>query len=117
MSKLDELVAQYQAAPDSDAPRLVWADEVGGEHGELVIVQCRLASGAVTNRDEWRRLRARERELLAAKRRHVVRARRRRRIDGEFVVGLVVSLGEASAGVRRRRWRAVVRGRRRRNRN
>ncbi len=66
MSKLDELIAQCRAAPDSDAPRLAWANEVGGERGELVILQCRLATGAVTNRDEWRRLRARERELLAA---------------------------------------------------
>src|SRR5258706_7463877 len=66
MSTLDELIAQCQAAPDSDAPRLAWANAVGGERGELVVVQCRLASGAVANRDEWRRLRARERELLAA---------------------------------------------------
>ena len=66
MSKLDELIAQCQAAPDDDAPRLAWAAEFGGERGELVEVQCRLASGAVTNRDEWRKLRARERELLAA---------------------------------------------------
>lgn len=64
-NKLDELLAQCQAAPDDDAPRLGWAAEVGGERGELVELQCRLASGAVTNRDEWRRLRARERELLA----------------------------------------------------
>ena len=66
MSMLDALIAQIQAAPDDDAPRLAWANAVGGERGELVIVQCRLASGAVVNRDEWRRLRARERELLAA---------------------------------------------------
>ena len=61
---LDALIAQIQAAPDDDAPRLAWANSVGGERGELVIVQCRLASGVVTDRDEWRRLRARERELL-----------------------------------------------------
>ena len=66
MSVLDVLIAQIQAAPDDDAPRLAWANAVGGERGELVIVQCRLASGVVTNRDEWRRLRSRERELLFA---------------------------------------------------
>src|SRR5262245_55759512 len=66
MSMLDALIAEIQAAPDDDAPRLAWANAVGGERGELVIVQCRLASGVVTNRDEWRRLRARERELLCA---------------------------------------------------
>jgi hypothetical protein len=66
MSMLDALIAQIQAAPHDDAPRLAWANAVGGERGELVIVQCGLASGAVTDRDEWRRLRTRERELLAA---------------------------------------------------
>lgn len=66
MSILDALIAQIQATPDDDAPRLAWANAVGGERGELVIVQCRLASGVVTDRDEWRRLRARERELLLA---------------------------------------------------
>jgi hypothetical protein len=66
MSMLDALIAQIQAAPNDDAPRLAWANAVGGERGELVIVQCRLASGAVTDRDEWRRLRARERELIYA---------------------------------------------------
>jgi uncharacterized protein (TIGR02996 family) len=65
-TKLDELIAQCRAAPDDDAPRLAWATEMGGERGELVEVQCRLASGGVTNRDDWRRLRARERALLAA---------------------------------------------------
>jgi hypothetical protein len=66
MSTLDALIAQIQATPDDDAPRLAWAKAVGGERGELVVVQCRLASGAVIDRDEWRRLRARERELLLA---------------------------------------------------
>jgi hypothetical protein len=66
MSMLDALIAQIQAAPNDDAPRLAWANAVGGERGELVVVQCQLASGAVTDRDEWRRLRARERELIYA---------------------------------------------------
>lgn len=65
MSTLDELIDQCRVAPDDDAPRLAWATAVGGERGELVELQCRLASGAVTNRDEWRRLRMRERTLLA----------------------------------------------------
>src|SRR2546423_1056483 len=64
MSMLDVLVAQIQAAPEDDALRLAWANAVGGERGELVVIQCRLASGPVTDRDEWHRLRARERELL-----------------------------------------------------
>lgn len=66
MSELDDLIAQCKATPDDDTPRLAWANAVGGERGELVVVQCRLASSTVTNRDEWRRLRARERELVAA---------------------------------------------------
>ena len=65
MDRLDELMAQCVASPDSDAPRLVWADAVGGERGELVVLQCRLAKGVV-DRDEWRALRARERDLIAA---------------------------------------------------
>jgi uncharacterized protein (TIGR02996 family) len=43
MSELDDLLAACVAAPDDDAPRLVWADAVGGERGELVVIQCRLA--------------------------------------------------------------------------
>ena len=66
MSMLDALIAQIQAAPDDDAPRLAWANAVGGERGEFVELQCRLASGPLTDRDEFRRLRARERELLFA---------------------------------------------------
>jgi hypothetical protein len=66
MSMLDALIAQIQAAPNDDAPRLAWANAVGGERGELVIVQCRLASGAISDRDDWRRLRAKERELISA---------------------------------------------------
>jgi uncharacterized protein (TIGR02996 family) len=42
-SALDDLLAACVAAPDDDAPRLVWADAVGGERGELVVIQCRLA--------------------------------------------------------------------------
>jgi uncharacterized protein (TIGR02996 family) len=41
--ELDDLIAACRAAPDDDAPRLVWADAVGGERGELVVLQCRLA--------------------------------------------------------------------------
>jgi len=51
MSMLDALIVQIQAAPNDDAPRLAWANAVGGERGELVIVQCRLASGAVVSLD------------------------------------------------------------------
>jgi len=43
MSELDDLLAACVASPDDDAPRLVWADAVGGERGELVVIQCRLA--------------------------------------------------------------------------
>lgn len=51
------------AAPDDDAPRLVWADREGGERGELVVIQCRLARHDVT-REERVRLAARETSLL-----------------------------------------------------
>jgi hypothetical protein len=58
---LDQLIQQCRATPDDDGPRLVWADAVGGERGELVIVQCLLARG-----DNRAALRRRERELVAA---------------------------------------------------
>src|SRR5438270_13307263 len=67
MSTVDDMLTQIQAAPENDGQRLAWANAVGGERGELVTVQCRLASGAVTDRDEWRQLRARERALLVAR--------------------------------------------------
>jgi hypothetical protein len=49
------------AAPDDDAPRLAWAAAVGGERGELVEAQCRLA-GTLT-RPERKALLARELRL------------------------------------------------------
>jgi uncharacterized protein (TIGR02996 family) len=36
------LLAACTADLDDDAPRLVWADAIGGERGELVVVQCLL---------------------------------------------------------------------------
>lgn len=61
MTMLHALIAEVQTAPDDDAPRLAGANTVGGERGELVLVQFRLASGVATKRDESRRLRARAR--------------------------------------------------------
>lgn len=57
---LDAIVA----APDDDAPRLVWADAIGGERGELVVIQCDLARGQLSPAEAAAR-RRRERELLA----------------------------------------------------
>ncbi len=64
MSELDDLMAACRAAPDDDAPRLVWADAVGGERGELVVIQCKLARGGLSV-EETGALRARCDELLA----------------------------------------------------
>lgn len=36
------------AAPDDDAPRLAWAQAVGGTRGELVRLQCELAQGRLS---------------------------------------------------------------------
>jgi uncharacterized protein (TIGR02996 family) len=58
-----DLLAQCAANPDDDAPRLVWADRVGGERGELVVIQCDLARGGLTPA-EARIRRQREQELL-----------------------------------------------------
>lgn len=43
MSTEGDLFAAIVEAPDDDDPRLVWADAVGNERGELVVLQCRLA--------------------------------------------------------------------------
>lgn len=39
------LLDACRAHPDDDAPRLAWADAIGGERGELVRLQCELARG------------------------------------------------------------------------
>lgn len=64
----DDLIADCVAEPSNDGPRLVWADAVGGERGELVVIQCDLARGGLAPA-EARARRMRERELLA---RHAV---------------------------------------------
>ncbi|MBA3392308.1 MAG: hypothetical protein H0T89_06675 [Deltaproteobacteria bacterium] len=61
---LAALFAACMASPDDDAPRLVWADAVGGERGELVVIQCDLARGGLSPAETATR-RQRLRELLA----------------------------------------------------
>ncbi|HWO26607.1 MAG TPA: hypothetical protein VNO30_48090 [Kofleriaceae bacterium] len=61
----DALLEACRWAPDDDAPRLVWADAVGGERGELVVIQCDLARGDLAPAAAAAR-RRRERELLEA---------------------------------------------------
>lgn len=67
MSKEAEFFQAVLAAPDDDAPRLVFADFLTGEgdpRGEFIALQCRLAA---TPDDEARRqLRIAENKLLAA---------------------------------------------------
>lgn len=64
MAPDDALLEACRWAPDDDAPRLVWADAVGGERGELVVIQCDLARGGLSPAAAAVR-RRRERELLA----------------------------------------------------
>jgi hypothetical protein len=59
----DALIEACRLAPDDDEPRLVWADAVGGERGELVVIQCDLARGGLAPAEAAAR-RRRERELL-----------------------------------------------------
>jgi uncharacterized protein (TIGR02996 family) len=59
----DELLAECVANPDDDQPRLVWADAVGGERGELVVLQC--AARDALSPGELATLNRRERELLS----------------------------------------------------
>jgi hypothetical protein len=63
--ELAQVLAQCAASPDDDGPRLVWADLVGGERGELVVIQCDLARGGLTPSETAAR-RRREHELLLA---------------------------------------------------
>ena len=65
MSELDDLVAACVAAPHDDAPRLVWADAVGGERGEFVVLQCRLAREELSPAEQGALIRRHD-ELLAA---------------------------------------------------
>lgn len=60
---MDALLAECVANPDDDGPRLVWADAIGGDRGELVVVQCDLARGQLP-RSEGDARKRRERELL-----------------------------------------------------
>ncbi|HEX4456308.1 MAG TPA: hypothetical protein VH143_35850 [Kofleriaceae bacterium] len=57
----DELLAECIAHPGDDAPRLVWADAIGGERGELVAIQC--APREQLSAAELASLNRREREL------------------------------------------------------
>lgn len=64
-----ELLEAIRAAPDDDAPRLVWADllcERGDPRGEFVQVQCALAREGEDDPDRREALLDRERALLKA---------------------------------------------------
>jgi uncharacterized protein (TIGR02996 family) len=65
VDRLTQLLADCRDHPDDDGPRLVWADAVGGERGELVVLQCELARGD-TSPERSARLRMRESDLIAA---------------------------------------------------
>ena len=82
----DHVLAACVAAPADDGPRHVWGDAVGGERGELVAVQLRLASGAGTPAEVGALL-ARQRALVAA--------------HGAAWSGLAAIAGVASATFRR----------------
>jgi hypothetical protein len=60
----DPLVEDIRNVPDADDARLVWADAVGGERGELVVLQIDLERGGLAPRDTILR-RRRQRLLLA----------------------------------------------------
>lgn len=60
---LAELIAQCVAHPDDDDPRLVYADAVDGDRGELIAVECAIARGELRPEIAIDR-RRREAELL-----------------------------------------------------
>ncbi|HET9988394.1 MAG TPA: hypothetical protein VFQ65_07735, partial [Kofleriaceae bacterium] len=57
------LLAECAAQPEDDAPRMIWADAVDGERGELVVLQCGRDG---LSRAELVARNRRERALLAA---------------------------------------------------
>ena len=61
---VDPLLEDIRDAPDDDGARLVWADAIGGERGELVVIQLDLARGGLTARETIAR-KQRQRVLLA----------------------------------------------------
>ncbi len=65
VSATTSLLDDIRKAPDDDEPRLVWADAVGGERGELVVIQCRLARDELPPAERGA-LMQRSDELLAA---------------------------------------------------
>ena len=58
---MQALIEACRAAPDDDAPRLVLADALGGDRGELVVLELAIADGGGS-----REMRQRHRALLAA---------------------------------------------------
>jgi len=62
-ANLGALFAELVAHPGDDGARLVWADAIGGERGELVALQCDLERGGAEPRTAAAR-RARVRELV-----------------------------------------------------
>ena len=59
------LIEACRLAHDEDGPRLVWADAVGGERGELVVLQCDLARATLASEERVARQRRAD-ELIAA---------------------------------------------------
>ena len=68
MQPIPELLQACVAAPEDDAPRLAWAEAIGGERGELVRIQCELERGGL-ERGRAIAHRRRESELLATRER------------------------------------------------
>ncbi len=60
----ERLLEDIRNAPDDEGPRLVWADAVGGERGELVVIQLDLERGGLSPREVIAR-KKRQRQLLA----------------------------------------------------
>jgi hypothetical protein len=65
VDRLAQLIADCRDHPEDDGPRLVWADAIGGERGELVVLQCELSRGEHSPQRSAE-LRTRESELIAA---------------------------------------------------
>lgn len=59
----ERLLEDIRNAPDDDGPRLVWADAIGGERGELVVIQVDLERGGLSQREVIAR-KKRQRDLL-----------------------------------------------------
>lgn len=112
----DPFVDAIFAAPDDDAPRLVYADHLlehgDALHGELIVVQCtreRLERDDLSTTPEYRATCAREREILAVFGAAWTRTFGLRSFRGEWARGFLTNVTGLGVSGLRGRWHLLSR--------